>query len=214
MRTKLATIATVAALTVLTGCTYPAADAAAPAPVVAPEPVTFAAAGDSITAWIDRNGVPSSETWVSLVGPNVEFTGEGWAKGGAQLAEIAANTTPVSADVLVVMAGTNDLGPYGTPVPERMQLVAQIAAAAGAPHVLIAAVPPIFAPEWAVEHNAALLHLATVNGWGFVDPWVAIRDDAGNFIPGYSDDQVHPTVEGARLAGAVMSKALSAYDPK
>ena len=182
-------------------------------PEPAPEPVTFAAVGDSITAWIDRAGVPQPNTWVSFVGPEVEFTGEGWAKGGANLAEMQANTVPVSADVLVVMAGTNDLGDaYGTPMGARLASVDMIVATANPARAIIVAVPPLeMAPQWSNDWNATLLEFAASRGWQWVDPWVTVRAADGHWTPGASSDGIHPTPDVQRVAAAAFTAAIAAH---
>jgi lysophospholipase L1-like esterase len=178
-----------------------------------PAPVTFAAAGDSITAWIDRNNNPVPTTWVSFVGRDgILFQGEGWAKGGAKLAEIDANMRPVTADVLVVMAGTNDEGDrWGTPMSERLQEVSEIVEKSQAPHVLISAVAPRdAAPEWAEEWNETLAAYAVRNGWHFVDPWVSVRTLDGHYAPGTTVEGIHPTPATAEIIGHTMVAAIIA----
>jgi len=212
-----------AALTLLlmTGCaSTTAAASTSPEPEVRTEsqehpqpatPRTFTAAGDSITAWIDRNGTPQPHTWVSYAG-NTQLVrdGSGWAKGGAKLAEIAANTTPTTADVLVIMAGTNDLGDrWGTPIGERLASVDLIVVKSGAPRVILSAVAPFnLNPGWAADWNVELKAFAAVRGWGYVDPWTAVRAPDGSYRPGLTVDGIHPTAEASALVGVAMRAAL------
>lgn len=176
-------------------------------------PITVAAVGDSITAWIDRSNVANDLTWVSHVSsPKVTFTGEGWAKGGAQLAEMRANVVPITAEVLVVMAGTNDLGDrWGTPMGERLTSLDAIVDQSHAATVMVSAVAPRDDhPEWAVEWNQVLQAHAATNGWLFVDPWGSIRDVGNRYLPGLTIDGIHPTKATSIVVAAAIRSALVA----
>lgn len=212
-----------AALLVLTlaGCAGPPAPApeltrthtahTAIAPEPAPAPLSYTAAGDSITAWIDRNGVTNTATWVAYAdGDGLLFDRSGWAAGGAQLAEISANTTPVTADVLIVMAGTNDLGDrWGTPMGERLESVVEIVVKSQAPRVILSAVAPRdLAPAWSNEWNEQLANLAAFYGWGYIDPWASLRGADGAYLPGLTIDGIHPTDAGQRLVAVAVRTAL------
>ena len=216
-------LAAAAILAALAGCAQQHATTPAPViiakaishPVVAP--VTFAAAGDSITAWIDRNNIPVHTTWVSSApSKSVQFTGQGWAKGGAKLAEIDANIVPIAADVLVIMAGTNDEGDrWGTPVALRIAEVKDIVAKSGAAHVLLSAVAPRDAgPAWAADWNVQLKQLATDEGWAFVDPWAFLRTADGHYVPGATVEGIHPTPASQVVAGVELRAAILKADGK
>ena len=87
-----------------------------PAPT---EPITFAVAGDSLTAW-DNQTFPEPDgeldpvTWTHwVIADGLELAG-GYARGYATARDIADAMVPVDADVLVVMVGTNDTGVTNT----------------------------------------------------------------------------------------------------
>lgn len=185
--------------------TFPVLDVAEPEV----PPVTFAAVGDSITAWNDYAGV-NQLTWPVATGADTVLVG-GWAKGGANLALMAANVQPVDADVLVIMAGTNDLGDrWGTPMESRLQSIRSIAAAVGAPRVILSAVAPMDGHlPWVTAHNTALRDLAATEGWTFVDPWEPITATNGNYAEGATTDGVHPTWVAAQIIGDTLGSAIT-----
>jgi lysophospholipase L1-like esterase len=178
--------------------------------------LTVAAYGDSITAWIDRNNVAVLSTWPNHLGAGVRFEpAQGWAKGGAKIAEMVENVTPVSADVLIIAAGTNDEGDrWGTPMEDRLAGIDQIVTKSGAKRVILDAVPPRNStgalggnPVWATDWNAQLKALAAARGWDFFDPWSFLRAADGQYVAGTTVEGVHPTA-ASQLAAAA---AITAY---
>ncbi|WP_022919278.1 SGNH/GDSL hydrolase family protein [Ruania albidiflava] len=176
--------------------------------------LTIAVVGDSITVGSDPTFAPgqvSEDSWVRYaVGDPVELTG-GWARWGATTAEMAAAVEPVPADVLVIMAGTNDLA-AGTPTAQVAQNLEDIVATVGAQDVLLCAVPPLDArPDVVPPFNEFLERTAEDRGWAWVDPAAEIRSE-GHFAPGMSVDGVHPTQAGATQLGVhVRSELLSGF---
>lgn len=173
-----------------------------------PQPFTFAVAGDSLTAWDNQSfphpeGEFSTVTWTHwAMSPDVELVG-GYAREDAMAAEIAEKVIPVEADVLVVMVGTNDAGV--TPVAELLTQIEQIVATAGVETVLISTIPPV---DGAAEFNEQLEQLAEDEGWGFVDPWSALRRDDGEWLDGSTNDGVHPDPDSAKIVGAALVVAM------
>jgi lysophospholipase L1-like esterase len=124
----------------------PAPATTAPAP-----PRTFVAVRDSITAGatdvsqpLVGDRVQGDASWL----PAAEQQGgldlvAGWAVPGATTADMLAGveTTDWTADVLVVMAGTNDLG-RGLPWGQSAADLEGVVAAAGAPTVVVVAIAP------------------------------------------------------------------------
>ncbi|WP_436704071.1 SGNH/GDSL hydrolase family protein [Geodermatophilus sp. CPCC 205761] len=166
--------------------------------------------GDSITAGgvpILGPGTGGDLSWISAArGPLLEFRG-GWAIGGATTADMRAAATPMDADVLVLMGGTNDvlLGRRWEQVQGDLRAVAAIV---GARAVLLSAVPPSDAlPEATTGFNDRLRTLAAERGWQFVDPWTGVTQE-GAYRPGASLDGVHPTQRAADEAGAVIREVL------
>jgi hypothetical protein len=196
-----------------------ASSAPTPAPTREPvepdsEPLTFAVVGDSISARTDREGVDQSAgSWTTYAADaELEFVENGWAQNGARLLEMQSNLSAVDADVLVILAGTNDLTSTAPPA-DRLLIVGQLAAQSGADRIVVAAVPPSDgAPAQSLEWNSALAGYASAMGWQFVDPWTAVRADDGRYVSGNSGDGIHPTPVAARTAGTEMRAALLGPD--
>ena len=208
-----------AAAVILAGCASPApvsetpAPVAAPAPVIeeiAPEPialppVTAAPAGDSITAW--GNG----GTWATYMESEDLVRVDGFAVGGANLASIAAQTPACNCDIVVTMAGTNDMGTarWATPLGQRSASLVEIVVKSGARNALIVAVPPMNGGgPWVAEWNAEQARLAAFYGWGYIDPWGPFRAADGGFVPGTSSDHAHPTPVVQEQIGRILHDAI------
>jgi acyl-CoA thioesterase-1 len=193
----------------------------APATTDPATPRTFVAVGDSITAGatdvsqlLVGDRVQGDASWL----PAAELESgldlvAGWAVPGATTADMLAGVEPTdwSADVLVVMAGTNDLV-RGLSWQESAADIEGIVAAAGAPTVVVVAIAPND-PHSAARNgfNAALAHLAGRNGWTYLDPWAEV-DAGGAFAPGASPDGTHPTAAVAADAGRRIGRSLAALD--
>lgn len=191
----------------------------APAPPAPAAPRTFVVVGDSITAGAadvskplvgdrvqgDASWLPAAEeeSGLDLV--------TGWAVPGATTADMLAGVEPTdwTADVLVVMAGTNDLT-RGLPWQQSAADLEGVVAAAGAPTVVVVAIAP-HDPRPAARNgfNAALADLAGRSGWTYLDPWDDV-DAGGSFTPGASPDGVHPTPAVAAEVGGRIGQALAA----
>lgn len=193
--------------------------ATSPSPSAAPvepslEPITFAVVGDSISARANRAGLDQSAgSWTSYATDDeLEFVDTGWAQSGAKLREMQQNLTAVDADVLVILAGTNDLT-SAVSVADRLAIVGKLAQQSGAGRIVVSAVPPFDAlPAASTEWNAALAEYAADNGWQFVDPWAALRTTDDRYIARYSVDGIHPTNQAAELVGIAIRKALEGPD--
>ncbi|MEP6477862.1 MAG: SGNH/GDSL hydrolase family protein [Rhodoglobus sp.] len=175
--------------------------------------VSFAAVGDSMTAWVDEAGVSRGDrSWVNHIPAKHLHLVGGWAQGGAQTSLMMQNVTPVDADVLVIMAGTNDLGDqWGVPMQERLDHILAIAQTVGARHVVLSAIPPLdLAPQWSTEYNAVLQQFAATMGWSWVDPWVQLRAPDGHYINGLTPDGAHPTPAGFETVAQVLASAIRA----
>lgn len=172
------------------------------------KPVLFAAVGDSIT---EANSSDFSNfkigggSWVYHASrKGLEFAG-GWADGGSSTAKMAANAKPVKADVLVIIAGTNDIG--NRPFAESAANVSAIVRKVGVKRVIISAIPPYNSnPQLPVEYNKQMKAFATSRGWKWVDAMAPVRD-GDMWKPGLSNDGKHPTAEGAQLIGEELSRA-------
>ena len=183
----------------------------APGAAPGPAPVTFAAVGDSIT---DANSADlaglhvGDASWVHFAtGSGLEFVG-GWARGGAQAATMARHVSPVRADVLVIIAGTNDTA-HGVPFAVTARNLVAIVRTVGAGRVIVSAIPPQDAtPAVAVGFNRRLEPFVQAQGWTFVDAMAGVRDD-DRYAAGMTRDGTHPDVCGARVIGAALAEAIT-----
>ena len=178
--------------------------------------IRMAAVGDSITAADSPDidgGDPGPQSWVSYAaGPSIEYVG-GWAVWGATTAQMAEGiAAPFDADVLVILASTND--GTGTPPEQIAENLMAIVDSAGISNVVLSSVPPIDPMPGTAEHlNTQLENIAGENGWTWVDSTADLRDENGRFAEGMAYDGVHPTEEGARVIGeAIRAAILEAFD--
>jgi lysophospholipase L1-like esterase len=173
--------------------------------------VSFAVAGDSLTAWDDQSfpepdGDLDPVTWTHWAIQDGLVLAGGYARGFASASDIAGAMVEVDADVLVVMVGTNDTGV--TDPADVFASIDEIVATAGIERVLISAIPPDdgFADD-AVAYNVALEAFAGERGWSWVDPWEGMGVD-GVWAGGLSSDGIHPTADAAADAGEIMAAAI------
>lgn len=177
--------------------------------------VRFAVAGDSITADhayprdVARR-IVGERSWVNFAqGETTAFVG-GWAVGGAVTAEMADGSYPLAADVLVMIAGTNDIH-AGLPFEDIGANMVRIADTVGAPRVLVSSVPPRngFAAE-TVAYNDWLAGFVAERGWDWVDAAAGLRSEAnpGLYSDGMAYDGVHPSLAGARVLGSAILAEL------
>jgi lysophospholipase L1-like esterase len=177
------------------------------------------AVGDSITEADSEDfdqGDIGPGSWARYAdGPGVEVTG-GWAHAGATTADMLAGVTDDLAAgaikeppaMLVLMGGSNDIDD-GVPIQDILDNLSAIAQTLGADRVTLSAVPPEAAVQSTVDElNARLPALAVQEGWRFADPMVDVRSADGSWLPGMSDDGVHPTQRGARLIGKRLGAAV------
>lgn len=190
---------------------------------VTPEPkqrikqVAMAAIGDSITAFTDRNGARTPWSWVRTAAVGGVQDAGGYRHWGDNTAQILAHTGRVKADVVVVMAGTNDIGDGTHPVPTAQTLanVSAIFDRAGVKARILSAVAPKNDGGAAatLKLNQALRQLAAQKGWTFVDPWATLRTSNGRWVAGATVDGTHPTARSGAIAGAALRAAVVAVSP-
>ncbi|MFF2274537.1 SGNH/GDSL hydrolase family protein [Agromyces sp. NPDC058126] len=176
-------------------------------------PTSFAVVGDSIT---DANspdlagGDLGSESWAAYAfEAGADFAG-GWAEWGAPTSYMADSVAAVDTDVLVVLAGTNDLA-FGVPFDESAANLDRIVATVGIDDVVVSSIPPSDAfPEAAVQYNEQLEALADDRGWRFVDASAGLRTADGRYADGMSYDGLHPSEQGARVLGEAIAAELLA----
>ena len=175
-------------------------------------PVRVAVVGDSNSTGhkgdIDT-GIATDNAWIAQVGTaDVDYVG-GWAEDGATSARMAQNVKPVdNADVVVIMAGTNDLA-AGVTLDQLNDDVTSIVDTVGAKNVVIAAIPPISAkPDYPTEANASLKALAASKGWFFHDSWVDLRTATDGWVKQYMRDGIHTTKAGYAVFGRDMGEFI------
>jgi len=197
-------------LIALTGSSH----APAPPREVGPLAVTtFAVLGDSISAG-QSPSLPDDvdpTTWISYAqSRTVRWVG-GWTRGGSTTSDLLEHLTPVGADVLVVLGGTNNVNKGLAFATAERDLIA-IGAGCACGSLLVVAIPPNeMHPLVAAVYNQQLLELARQHGWSYVDPWVAERHGV-RWRDGRSIDGVHPVIEvfagvGRQIRAAILEAA-------
>ena len=182
---------------------------AQPAPAGAASTVrTYVAVGDSITAgmapWTDSLSVPGPTSWLNGETATRLVRVGGWAVPGTSTEEMRANVVSTPADVLVLLAGTNDLA-RGVPWAATEANLRAISATSGARRTLLVAIPPSNTDPGAhAAFNARLSGLASREGWRFVAPWTSVAAN-GTWVDGSSVDGIHPTAQTAVAIGQVIS---------
>lgn len=182
----------------------PSATPSPPATSTPAGPLRMAVVGDSISHGDSADfggGALGDFSWVRwAVDDRLTFVG-GWAVPGALTEAMAQNAQPYDADVLVILAGTNDLA-FGVAPDQTAAHLVQIAESSGVARLVLVGIPPNdFGADAVTQYNAALQRLATERGWEFADAAGALRTEHNTYREGLTWDGVHPTVEGARLLG-------------
>jgi lysophospholipase L1-like esterase len=176
--------------------------------------------GDSLTEMDSPDfdaGRIGATSWAAIAdGDGIDIAG-GWAHGGATTADMLAGVrrvtrngaAPLVADVVVLMAGNNDLEVGGSFAAAGANLRA-VVELIRAPRVVLSAIAPENGLGAEIgDFNAQLPGLARSAGWEFVDPMTGIRAADGQWLPGMSDDGVHPDAAAARLIGHALRAVLS-----
>lgn len=208
-----AAVVVLACASLIVGCSAPAPADGTGSPEASARAArgTFAAVGDSITDADSPDfaaGDLGDASWTRyVVDDGCAFAG-GWAEWGATTALMAESVGPVDADVLVVLAGTNDVA-FGIPFDDSAANLDRIVDVVGIEDVVVVSIPPMDAlPAGAEAYNERLEGLAAERGWRFVDASAGLRTADGRFAEGMGSDALHPSVEGAGLLGAAIAAAL------
>jgi lysophospholipase L1-like esterase len=167
-------------------------------------PVRVAIVGDSLTAGGGRT-IPAmgldQNTWMTYAqGNGVDWVG-GWAMGGTTVQIMSQHVKRIPhVDVLVLMAGTNDVRLHYT-FAEAAPYYESIVKTIDPKRVIIGAIPPYDPdPNAAAVYGRQLKEYALSKGWDYTDPWRFARDGK-RYVAGISNDGIHPTTAGYRIVG-------------
>lgn len=191
----------------------PAVPTATPKPTGTPKPtpstISVTYAGDSLTAM--------DGSWMRQLNDKTLTNIGGTAIGGATVPRILTNVSARDADVLVVMAGTNDIR-YARSSTTITQNIGKVVHKVGARHVVIAAIAPSNVTKYGKKHidrrkqgeilNRDLQNYALTNGYLFVDPWAADRQLNGGWPSNRTIDGTHPTVAMSKKVAVRMQQAI------
>jgi lysophospholipase L1-like esterase len=179
----------------------------APATNDASATVSVIAVGDSLATGDGHDSVPSDPgSWTMYLGDRIDVVG-GWRRDGANTQLMADNMADSRADLLVIMAGTNDIG-QGLPLEATLDNLRRIRDKATVKAVVLAAIPPqADSPERVTSFNESIRNLATESGWTWVDPWASVRGASG-WTEGSSIDGVHPLTPAYRAAGSSIAATV------
>lgn len=177
----------------------------------APQPLAVVAVGDSVTEADSPafdSGVFGTGSWASAADRDgVDVLG-GWAKAGALTLDMRDGVQPRRADALVVMAGTNDVR-FGVAWEQSAVNLRQVVRTVGTSRVLVCAIVPLAEdPAGAEGFNDRLRDLSDAQGWEYRDCAADVRRADGQWLPGMSEDGIHPNVTGATYIGAAVHEAL------
>ena len=207
-----AALAVGACATLIVGCSAlgPADGIGPPEASAAAVHGTFAVVGDSIADADSPDfaaGDLGAGSWATyVVDDGFAFSG-GWAEWGATTGMMADSVGSIEADVLVILAGTNDVA-FNIPFDESAANLDRIVDdVVGIEDVVVVSIPPMD-PAGADAYNEHLADLAGDRGWRFVDASVGLRTADGRFRDGMSFDGLHPSVDGARMLGEAIAAGL------
>ncbi|HEV7187283.1 MAG TPA: SGNH/GDSL hydrolase family protein [Blastococcus sp.] len=171
--------------------------------------------GDSITEAHSPDfdgGEIGPDSWAAEANELGATVVGGWAHAGATTADMIAGLQHGSipaGDVLVVMAGNNDVDRH-VPVAAIEDNLRLIAALVPGRRVVLSTLAPEDAVAPAVQAvNSRLPALARAEGWTLLDPMTAIRAPDGKYLPGMTVDGVHPTQRAAHLIALALQPALT-----
>ena len=168
--------------------------------------ITFAAVGDRVTDW---RGSRRETSWVTYADQgSVEWVG-GQARSSARIQDLPGRVNPVKADVLVILAGTNDVVVAYTNDQVELNLQ-RIVEKSGVENVLLSSIPPVdSARKQTADFNEFLARVAYRHDWSFVDAGSAVRVRTCEFREGLTADGIDPTPAGARLIGDAIRGVLT-----
>ena len=169
--------------------------------------MTIAVVGDRVTAWQPPDERATS--WASYAAGHGVRIVDFWAERDARVRDLTAVVTPSDADVLVILAGTNDLD-HAASADEVELGMQRIAETAGTDDVLVSSIPPVEGqPQKTADFNELLARIAYRHDWSFVDAGSTVVAKNCTYRKDMSDDGIRPTAEGARLIGEAVRGVLT-----
>jgi lysophospholipase L1-like esterase len=169
--------------------------------------VRVAVLGDAVTAW--RPPDHPATSWVTYARGNGVRVAQDWVDPDATVQKLSTRVTATRADVLVVLAGTNDL--RADTANDQVELGLQRAVErAGVDKVLISSIPPVpYLTQETADFNELLARIAYRHDWSFVDAGTTVVDDNCSFSSGMRGPGARPSAEGARRIGSAVQGALT-----
>ncbi|SDC06540.1 Lysophospholipase L1 [Geodermatophilus telluris] len=177
-----------------------------------PEEVVLVVVGDSLTAGTEPladGEVRGQGSWVPAALGDPLVLGGGWAVPGATTGDMRQGVGRVDGDVLLVMAGTNDVA-QGVAWEASRDNLLTVTRTLRLDEVIVSAIPPSADhAAAATAYNEQLRQFALEQGWTYVDPWETARDGEG-WVAGGSADGIHPTQQVADEVGRTLRVAVLA----
>ncbi|MGM7667044.1 SGNH/GDSL hydrolase family protein [Microbacterium sp. A93] len=182
--------------------------------------MTLEVYGDSLTVADSPSvaeGRTGPESWLHHLGPHGLSLAGGSGRWGATAGDILDQhlQPPVSAEVLVLFLGTNDLAAGGVAAHGEDYLAAldQIVRRQGYPaqDVVVVAVGPRDAgsPGPVQAWNRRTAEAARERGWHLIDPWGPLRTEGNRYRhSALTTDGLHLSVHGASLLAEGMAGEL------
>lgn len=175
--------------------------------------ISFTVMGDSNTAanlgTLD-DGLRAAVSWPHFTEQQGLLRVGGVARNGYTMPQLARLAQPEQADVLVVMAGTNDLT-RGVRREATLAALEWASEVVGAQSVLVVAVPPRTGRGAETDSmNAWLAEMASERGWDAVDPWRWTRGSDGGWAdPACAADALHATPAAYERMGLEIARHLT-----
>ncbi|MCM6761166.1 SGNH/GDSL hydrolase family protein [Rathayibacter sp. ZW T2_19] len=179
-------------------------------PAPADGAITYAYAGDSITA--------RSDSWLHVLADDPQLNAvDGYARSGARSDQVRAHLpTTRDVEVLVIEVGTNDINQRKT-LQSIVANINAIAATSNTEQVLLTAAPPsdktssrwgVNRQEEAEQLNVLLSAEAKQYHWTYIDPYASFRQSDNGWAAGSSTDGIHPTAAANRTIAQSFSAGI------
>lgn len=148
--------------------------------------------------------------------------GIGGQVSSQMLARFRADVLDLHPDMVIILAGTNDIAQNNGPIDldyilDNVQSMCELAVYHHIRPVICSVLPAsrfgwreeLRPAEVIRQFNSLLRSYAQSQGFLFVDYYSAMVDADGGLLPAYSDDGVHPNAAGYTVMEQVLTTALS-----